>query len=656
MAKRRNLSSPFLFAILISWFAAAVAELEGSKDVSGAGAATLVTKDQRRTIVKTDSGVISVVEISDGNRRPYNLQFITLDPNSLFLPVLLHANMVFYVHTGSGSLSWIGDDGRYNVQVKQGDVYSIPAGAVFFVRSSLESTRERLRIYAIFSDTNDQNPYESYIGAYSTVTDLVLGLDDKILESAFQVPQEVIEEIANGTKPPIIHVKSRNGTEQSEAGDWGAGIIEALEGPDPQELNSKMKAFNLFTAKHDFEDCNGWSLEVKPKNLPVLKGSSNFGVFMVNLTKGSMMGPHWNPRATEIGIVTQGQGMIRVVCPSSTSCKANESKCKNMRLRVSEGDVFVVSRFHPMAQMSFNNDTFVFMGFSSSAAKNYPQFLAGRRSVLRTLEKDILAIAFNVDNMTTIDRLLASQAKSIILECTSCAEEEEEAMEQEIEKERQGEEERKKKEEEEAEARRREEERKRKEEEEAKRREEEEAEERKRKEEEAKEKEEEIEEAKRREEEEEDRRKEEEEEDRRREEDGKKRQQEQKEARRQEEEEDRRRAEKEEREQEQARRWQREEEAEARQREKERRREAARRREKQEEEEREEEEAGRPERRKRWSEEEEEAGRSDPRKRWREEEEARRQDEEWQRRRGGEEWDGEGEGEARRVLNRKGRI
>lgn len=61
----------------------------------------LITEEKRRTLTVTDYGQISAVDFSDGYRGPYQLQFITLEPNSLFLPVLLQTDMVFYVHTGT---------------------------------------------------------------------------------------------------------------------------------------------------------------------------------------------------------------------------------------------------------------------------------------------------------------------------------------------------------------------------------------------------------------------------------------------------------------------------------------------------------------------------------------------------------------------------
>ncbi|KAK4368020.1 hypothetical protein RND71_011812 [Anisodus tanguticus] len=60
----------------------------------------------------------------------------------------------------------------------------------------------------------------------------------------------------------------------------------------------------------------------------------------------------------------------RVVCPSTGT---KQQACKNMRFKVEEGDVFAVPRFHPMAQMAFNNNSFVFVGFSTTTKEHHPQ-------------------------------------------------------------------------------------------------------------------------------------------------------------------------------------------------------------------------------------------------------------------------------------------
>ena len=61
----------------------------------------LVKKKERVPVASTEYGAISAVDIEDGTgRHNFHLQFITLEPNALFLPVLLHSDMVFFVHTG----------------------------------------------------------------------------------------------------------------------------------------------------------------------------------------------------------------------------------------------------------------------------------------------------------------------------------------------------------------------------------------------------------------------------------------------------------------------------------------------------------------------------------------------------------------------------
>ncbi|KAK2977025.1 hypothetical protein RJ640_011083 [Escallonia rubra] len=500
--------SPFSFRVLLFFYFVIVSAPVAKSTACGGGgvedvscvAPPVVKKSERRSLASSEYGEITAAKVGDGTKGgSYHLQFITLEPNALFLPVLLHADMVFFVQTGGGRLSWTDEDPDEDelrrMVLRRGDSYRLRPGTVFFIQSNLEPERQKLRIYAIFATSNN-DLREPPTGPYSSIRDLMLGFDKNVLQAAFKVPEEVIEEITSGTQPPaIVH-----GVPWSKRTLWeiDAQFMKAIQGSrgysmfDVNNKKEKTKLYNIFKEDPDVKNCNGWSTTVTRRKLNALRGS-DFGIFMVNLTTGSMMGPHWNPMATEIATVLQGRGMVRVVCSST----ANEKECQSARYRVEEGDVFAVPRYHPMAQISFNNDTFVFAGFTTASRRNHPQFLAGKSSVLQTLEKQVLASSFNVPN-STIDRLLAPQRESIILACTSCAEEEERIMQEEIQKEREEARER-----EAAAARRREEEAARKKEEEEARKREEET---RRKEEEAREREEqearEREEARRREEEE----------------------------------------------------------------------------------------------------------------------------------------------------------
>ncbi|XP_052196559.1 vicilin-like seed storage protein At2g18540 isoform X2 [Diospyros lotus] len=617
-----------LICFLIFWVAAHATALAFGCDEhhqNGSRLGLLVRRDERRTLVSTEYGEVSAVEIGDGARGRYHLQFITLEPNGLFLPVLLHADMVFYVHTGSGTLSWVDDEEMKRLKLKKGDVYGLQSGTVFFLQSSLEPKQQKLRLHAIFTNSIE-DLREPFMLAYSSIYDLILGFDKSVLRSAFKASEEVIAELTNGTKPPaIVHAVSKKG---KQFWDFEAQFMKGLLGSkgysmlDVSNKKHKTKAYNVHDAKPDFENCNGWSLTVTWKDLSALKGF-NIGLFMVNLNKGAMMGPHWNPMAKEISIVLQGRGMIRVVCPSW----ANESECRNMSFMVEQDDVFAVPMFHPMAQMAFNNDSLVFVGFSTTTKKNHPQYMAGKASVLQTLDREIVAASLNVADKI-VDKLLDSEDELVILDCTSCAEEE---AERAIEEARKREEEKR---EEEEEARKREEEEERRQEEEAERA----KEERRKKEEEGKRRRKEEEEAER---EEEERKKEEEEEQRRREEEEAEKEEEERrkqkeKARKRKEEEGRRREEKE---------GEAEEREEAKRKEEERRRreeEKARKREEEEARRREEEQKRREEARKR-EEEEEERGRGEGEAE--EEEEARQQGKSRRERKRQQEEEGEGESE-----------
>ncbi|KAF3787840.1 Vicilin-like seed storage protein [Nymphaea thermarum] len=357
---------------------------------------------------------------------------------------------------------------------------------------------------------------ETHTGTYSSLTDLILGFDRKILRTAFRVSDEVMEALAGGRRPPaIVPMEKKDEDERKDGLNWVNRMVESLAengllglGGHHHKKDKKHKPFNIFKKKPDFSNFYGWSLAIDHKEFHALK-DSNIGLFMVNLTKGSMMGPHWNPKATEIAIVTYGEGMVQIVAPNETD------RCGVRRFKVSEGDVFATSRYEPMAQMSYDNDSLVFMGFSTKSKRNHPQFLAGSSSVLQTLGEGVVSLSLNA-NRSDVRQLLSSQADAIILACPYCAVEEEKLMKEEEERQRETKEEEeeerrereKEREEEEARKKREEEaeekwEREEREEEEARKRREEEEEERKREEEERREREEEEGEREAREEEEE---------------------------------------------------------------------------------------------------------------------------------------------------------
>ncbi|CAH8385596.1 unnamed protein product [Eruca vesicaria subsp. sativa] len=436
----------------------------------------LIKKDQWKPIFSTKFGHISTVQIGEGcgGMGPYKIHSITLEPNALLLPLLLHSDMVFFVDSGSGILNWVEEEAT-STEIRLGDVYRLRPGTVFYLQSKPVDIflGTKLRVYAIFSNTKEclHNPC---FGAYSSITDLLFGFDETILQSAFGVPEEIIGLMRNRTQPPLIVHDMLSTPGETNTNTWqlqlrllklfagyvkGDSVMRAAVNKKKKKKTKKAKTFNVFESEPDFESPNGRTLTINKKDLNALRGSM-VGVSMVNLTQASMMGPHWNPWACEISVVLKGSGMVRVL-RSSVSRSSSSSECKNIRFKVEEGDIFAVPRLHPMAQMSFIDESLVFIGFTTSAKNNEPRFLAGQNSALRFLDRGVLAASLNVSSVM-IDGLLGAQKDAVVLGCPYCAEGELEKLKVETEMKKRDDERKR----EEEEAKKEEEERRKREEEE----------------------------------------------------------------------------------------------------------------------------------------------------------------------------------------------
>lgn len=117
------------------------------------------------------------------------------------------------------------------------------------------------------------------------------------------------------------------------------------------------------------------------------------------------MAPHVNPTATEYGIVLSGSGTVQIGYPNGSSA---------MNAKVKEGDVFWIPRYFPFCQISSKSGPLEFFGFTTSARRNRPQFLAGRNSVLRAMGGPELATSFGVSDKR-LEGLLHAQRESVIL-------------------------------------------------------------------------------------------------------------------------------------------------------------------------------------------------------------------------------------------------
>ncbi|MBA0711813.1 hypothetical protein Golax_010959 [Gossypium laxum] len=99
---------------------------------------------------KTDAGEMRVVR-SHGRRifeKLLHIGFIKIEPQTLFLPLYLDSNLILFVHTGQATVGLIYKDHMVERELKNGDVYQIPAGSTFYILNTEESQRLHI-IYSI---------------------------------------------------------------------------------------------------------------------------------------------------------------------------------------------------------------------------------------------------------------------------------------------------------------------------------------------------------------------------------------------------------------------------------------------------------------------------------------------------------------------------
>uniref|UniRef100_A0ACD5WVW4 Uncharacterized protein n=1 Tax=Avena sativa TaxID=4498 RepID=A0ACD5WVW4_AVESA len=380
-----------------------------------------------------------------------HIGFITMEPKTLFVPQYIDSNLILFVQRGEVKVGWIHKAELVEKKLKMGDVLHIDAGSTFYMVNTGKGQRLQVICSIDASDSAGFGPYQSfYLGGASKQTSVLGGFDPKILVTAFNTTYDELARIfmvkAGG---PIVHYTEESGRSEEDGrgdkgdvgdkgrenepwrqvgrgdedessnelwtwsswrklmGKFGGASSNAAQVNKKKSSDKTVRApepYNIFDHDPSFRNDYGWSVSIDKHEYEPL-GHSDIGVYLVNLTAGSMMAPHVNPRATEYGVVLGGEGVIQVVFPNGTLA---------MSAKVLVGDVFWIPRYFPFAQVASRAGPFEFFGFTTSARRNRPQFLVGASSVLRTILGPELAAGFGVPE-EELSEVVKAQKEAVIL-------------------------------------------------------------------------------------------------------------------------------------------------------------------------------------------------------------------------------------------------
>ncbi|XP_077239532.1 vicilin-like seed storage protein At2g28490 [Tasmannia lanceolata] len=403
-----------------------------------------------KQVVKTDGGEIRIMRGDNRGRdihSPMHIGFISMEPNTLFIPQYMDSSLILFIRIGEMKIGWIYKDEMVEKQLRIGDIYRIPAGSAFYMVNVGKGQRLEIICSIDTSEGLRESTFQSfYIGGGTYPTSVLAGFDMRTLTTAFNVSVDELASITERQKGgPIVFM---TGSETNQLNRWASLMqLKQKEREEKRQFAEKKydngdddedddddrehkevkewtwrkllrsflvkenkgairspKSYNLYEKDPDFKNNYGWSVALDEHVYNPLK-HSGIGVYLVNLTAGSMMAPHVNPTATEYGVVLSGSGTIQVVFPNGSLA---------MNTEVRQGDVFWVPKYFPFCQIASHSGTFEFFGFTTSSRRNRPQFLVGASSIPKIMGGPEMAMAFDVSE-EKYKRIIEAQRESIIL-------------------------------------------------------------------------------------------------------------------------------------------------------------------------------------------------------------------------------------------------
>ncbi|XP_058110978.1 vicilin Car i 2.0101-like isoform X2 [Magnolia sinica] len=129
--------------------------------------------------------------------------------------------------------------------------------------------------------------------------------------------------------------------------------------------------------------------------------------------KGAMHLPFYNSKATKVVWVEQGRGYFEMTCPHLSNQRRQSEEGRGqeqeeeqqheghvsyqrVRSRLSPNTVFVVPAGHPVVTVASRDENLQMVCFEINARDNQKYYLAGKKNIMRQMEREEKELSFNV--------------------------------------------------------------------------------------------------------------------------------------------------------------------------------------------------------------------------------------------------------------------
>ncbi|XP_058110929.1 vicilin Cor a 11.0101-like [Magnolia sinica] len=339
----------------------------------------------------------------------YRLAILDANPNTFVIPHHFDAEAVFYVVRGRGTINLLRKNNKESYNIRRGDILTIPAGTIVFLIN--KDSDEKLCVAKLLLPVSTPGRYREFFGAGGEDPEsFYRSFSNDVLEAIFKIPRERLERLfGQQRKGGII----RASQEQIRAIEKHAS---SYKGSRKWPFGESMGPFNLLDKKPTHSNNYGELYEANADDYKQLR-DIDVQVSYANISRGGMQLPFYNSKAAKVVLVVQGRGYFEMACPHVSSQRRQSEqgrgqqheeeeeeeeqqhegpvRYQRVRSRLSPNTVFIVPASHPIVTVASRDENLQMLCFEVNARDNQKYFLAGKKNILRQLEREEEELSFN---------------------------------------------------------------------------------------------------------------------------------------------------------------------------------------------------------------------------------------------------------------------
>ncbi|GLT36355.1 hypothetical protein SLA2020_107390 [Shorea laevis] len=339
----------------------------------------------------------------------YRLGVLVVYPNAFVAPNHLDADALLVVTQGKGTVSLILENKRESFNVECGDLFRIPPGTPVYLINRDEN--EKLYVVKLIQTINVPGQYEVFFsrGGKKGIS-IFTALSWNILEAALKTSRDQLERLfMRQDKGPIFGASREQikALSHHEKGGSAGGSIWPFGG-------ESRDALNIFNQRPSMSNNYGELFEADKVDFKPL-GLLDIRVSYVNLTKGSMSGPYFHSKSTNLCIVVKGRGgYFEMACPhvSKQDSKDKEwqssARYQKINAPLETDTVFIVPPAHLFVTVASKNSNMEILCFEVNAEGNIRYPLAGKRNIVKLFENEAKELVFK-SKVEEVDQVFNNQ-------------------------------------------------------------------------------------------------------------------------------------------------------------------------------------------------------------------------------------------------------